>query len=271
MTQQFSLDALLASFVDEPEVEKVASEKETTQPSTEPVQTAAKELEDLLTKQADEVNTDMSNVEQKGRAIADAVLGMVKQAIEGGNNVVVETAVQAAQSSAGQAETPRQGATITQTLKGLVANGLGNGAVRQDAMDENVDKGGDEASVGGAPAASNDEVEKAAAVSTLVQSGIDFDQAVDMVKVAAEQLEAEEGEQIKQAAVAALVNEGMDIESAVVLVKQAMELDPEAVKNLSNGDTQTEPATPHEKVAAAIEALVGAGYTVAEALQLLDK
>ena len=249
MTQQISLDALLASFRDEPEVEKVASEKEPTQSTAEPVQTAERELEDLLTKQANEVNTDMSNVEQKGKAIADAVLGLVKQAMDGNaNQVISQTSAQAATSSAGIAETPRQGASITQTLQGLVSNGLAAGAVRPEALDEHLDHGGDEANTGAAGAhmtssdghptmaVSQDEVEKTAALVTLVDMGVDFNSAVEMIKVAEVELQAEEGEQIKQAAVAALVNEGMDIESAVVLVKQAMELDPELVKQAASAE-----------------------------------
>lgn len=284
MTQQISLDALLAGFRDEPEVEKVASEKEPAQTATEPVQTAARELEDLLTKQAQtEVNTDMSNVEQKGKAIADTVLAFVKQAMDGGNQVITATSAQAASSSAGAAETPRQGASITQTLQGLVANGLAQGAVRPEALDEHLDKGGDEASAGkqgihmtssdglptGAVPAGNDEVEKTAALITLVDSGYAFNDAVEMIKVAEVAILEEEGEQIKQAAVSALVREGMDIESAVVLVKQAMAVDPSMVKSAAEGKE----AVPemYKSAAEAIQDLVGKGYSVAQALQILDQ
>jgi hypothetical protein len=66
-----------------------------------------------------------------------------------------------------------------------------------------------------------DEQEKAAAVSALVSQGFDFDEAVGMVKAAAEEIDREETSQVKQAALANLIERGVDFDSAVALVKQA--------------------------------------------------
>lgn len=280
MTKPFSLDSLLASLGGEATgVEKVASEQAATD-STQAVSTAGKELEDLLTKQANEETPNMANAKETGRKIADNIMALVKVATEkkandmGNNQVITHTSAQAAQSSAGAAEVPREGQSITQTLQALVANGIANGAVLPENLDRNVAGGGDEANAAPAPMptadgsnvsagkAANDEVEKAAAVSELVGAGVDFYTAVAMVKAAEEEIKNEEGEQIKQAAVAALIQEGMDIESAVLLVKQAMQVDP------TLGGAQAAPAL-NEKQAAAVDYLVSQGRSVEDALAIL--
>lgn len=241
MTKGISLDTLLASLDDTPEIEKVAAESAVAEPVEDTLQTAAKELENILTKKAHEVDTNMSNAKQKGQAIADSVMALVKQAMEG-NQVIAQTSAQIASSSAGQVETPREGASITQTLQGLAANSIAQGAVRPDALDENLDSGKDEASAGkdgvhmttsdGHPtkAVDHEEVEKVAACVALVDAGVSFDEAVALVKQAEAELIAEEVEHVKVAAVNALMSEGMDIESALTLVKVAMEADTDAVR-----------------------------------------
>ena len=65
------------------------------------------------------------------------------------------------------------------------------------------------------------EVEKVAAVMSLVNSGIDFDSAVSLVKEAADQIEAEEISQIKEAAMSSLLEQGVDFDLALALVKSA--------------------------------------------------
>lgn len=249
MNDKVDLASLIASLGSDEGVVKQASEQVAPQTTQSDVSDTAKDLEKILTKQANEVNTEMSNAKQKGQAIADSVMALVKQAMdgsEGANRVIEQTTAQAAQSSAGIAETPREGNSITQTLQGLVANGIAQGAVRADALDEHVDSGRDEGHGGNTTmhssdeneieadeneeAAEDDEVEKTAALITLVDNGVDFDTAVSLIKQAEEEILADEEEFTKQAAVAALLNEGMDIEYAVELVKVAMELDPELVK-----------------------------------------
>lgn len=62
--------------------------------------------------------------------------------------------------------------------------------------------------------------EKAAAVSALVEQGHDFEDAVNMVKAAADAIEAEEISQVKQAALSHFIGAGFDFETAVGLVKR---------------------------------------------------
>jgi hypothetical protein len=85
----------------------------------------------------------------------------------------------------------------------------------------------------------DDEVEKTAALIELVDQGVDFNTAVDLIKQAEAELLDEEYEQVKQAAVVGLLNEGMDIESAVQLVKIAMEVDSDLVKEAAKGNVVT--------------------------------
>lgn len=67
----------------------------------------------------------------------------------------------------------------------------------------------------------NDQLEKVAAVQTLVENGIDFDTASDLVKEAAIELAKEAETLTKAAAVQELINQGMDFDEAVTLVKAA--------------------------------------------------
>lgn len=246
MNDKVTLDSLLASLEDNG-LAKQASEAPQAKTATTSV---GNELENMLSKQANEVN--LVNAHQKGQAIADQVVALLKQASEAGNRVITETAAQVASSSAGLAETPREGNSITNTLQGLVANGIANGAVREDALDEHLDSGKDEGNGQVGLHASDeheinathegsemdDEVEKTAALIELVDNGIDFNTAVDLIKQAEEDLLSEEYEQVKQAAVAGLLNEGMDIESAVQLVKVAMEVDPDMVKSAAKKEQE---------------------------------
>jgi hypothetical protein len=74
-----------------------------------------------------------------------------------------------------------------------------------------------------------DEREKAAAVSALVDDGYDFASAVEMVKAAAEEIEYEETVQLKQAALGALLDRGVDFDNAVAMVKSAAAILPAGV------------------------------------------
>lgn len=64
--------------------------------------------------------------------------------------------------------------------------------------------------------------EKQAAVGALIEAGLDWETAVDLVKSAAEEIEAEEFEQVKIAAVNELLKEGMDFDRAVDSVRTAV-------------------------------------------------
>lgn len=335
-----SLDDLLNSLSEDTGVVKAASAVEVAS-STTAGSDAAAELENTLTKKANEteVNTPMATPQEKGHAIADSILSLVKQAMDGlaptapENRLISETAAQVAHSSAGLVETDRSG-TMTQVLQSLVANSAANGAVRDEALAQNAAGQADETtgaegvvmpSSDGSDLDSEeaDEVEKVAAVVTLVDNGFDFDTAVEMVKAAAEEIEAEEFEQVKVAAVNRLMDEGLDLESAVQLVKEASRIEA-AKETLKKGvdvvkgharsaaddakalfttnsaiGTESRKAAAkalaknplvygtagagaamatgaalaggREKKAAAIEALVDAGYTVSQALEILGE
>jgi hypothetical protein len=63
--------------------------------------------------------------------------------------------------------------------------------------------------------------EKMAAAMSLVNSGMDFDEAVNLVKAASDELDAEEEQQVKQAAFNELLDAGVDFDLAVSMIKQA--------------------------------------------------
>ncbi len=238
MVKPISLDSLLQGL-DVPGMEGV--EKAASVANTAPeLSGAAKELEEHLTKQANEVSPDMST--QKGRNIAAGVMALVKRALDeasmapaGPNNVIAETAAQAASSTAGQQAIPKDG-NITQTMQAILQNGLASGAVGPDQLYLNsIAQGQDEGNspVGlmssdgrdinaVAPGASmSEQVEKVAALVHLVDNGVDFDNAVTLIKQAEQEIFADSYEQEKVAAVNELMAYGYGIEDAVTLVKQA--------------------------------------------------
>lgn len=67
----------------------------------------------------------------------------------------------------------------------------------------------------------DDSQEKMAATMSLVNSGMDFDEAVELVKAASFELEAEHEEQVKQAAFNELMEAGVDFDLATAMVKEA--------------------------------------------------
>lgn len=241
MVKPISLDSLLQGL-DVPGMEGV--EKAASVANTAPeLSGAAKELEEHLTKQANEVSPDMST--QKGRNIAAGVMALVKRALDeasmapaGPNNVIAETAAQAASSTAGQQAIPKDG-NITQTMQAILQNGLASGAVGPDQLYLNsIAQGQDEGNspVGlmssdgrdinaVAPGASmSEQVEKVAALVHLVDNGVDFDNAVTLIKQAEEEIIADQWEQEKVATVNELMDYGYDMETAVDMVKQAVSM-----------------------------------------------
>lgn len=239
MTQPFSLDALLdgAGLNTESPLEKQASVIQKPVVTT----TAATELEAHLTKQAQEETPNMTTPSQQGQQIALNVLQLIKRANDegmvggGGNNLINETSAMVGMSSAGQLQNNM--GNPNQVLQNAIANALANGAVHPDQLDLNVmNQGADggnthiplqdmagnyDLNAVGANQVATDQIEKVAAVATLVDSGYDFDYAVAMVKQAEQEILAEEDMQIKQAAVNTLMSQGYDVNTAVALIKQA--------------------------------------------------
>ena len=237
-----TLEALLSSLEDQP-IEKAASEA-VAKPSSEgkTKTSVSDQLEGLLTKKASvkttsEESTDMNKQAQaQGRAIADMVIGMLKKADEGSNAVIQQTEELVAQQDDATELTPREGKTVTETLKGIVERGSAEGAVHPDHLsldavdgdetDADIDlDSSDEYDIENEDSDLDKEAfEKLAAAHALVENGYDFETAVDLVKEAAEELEMEEFEQVKLATVQSLVGEGMDVESALDLTNDALDI-----------------------------------------------
>lgn len=237
MTQPFSLDALLdgAGLNTESPLEKQASVIQKPVVTT----TAATELEAHLTKQAQEETPNMTTPSQQGQQIALNVLELIKRANDtgmvGGNNLINETSAMVGMSSAGQLQDNM--GNPNQVLQNAIANALANGAVHPDQLDLNVmNQGADggnthiplqdmagnyDLNAVGANQMAADQIEKVAAVATLVDNGYDFDQAVELVKQAEMDILADEDLQVKQAAVNSLMDQGYDVDTAITLVKQA--------------------------------------------------
>jgi hypothetical protein len=115
------------------------------------------------------------------------------------------------------------GGTINQIFDGIVADALGQGASTFDvSMGQGVADNEGAVEDSAVPhQVQAESAEKTAAVISLVNSGVDFDSAVDMVKAAAFEIEYEEDQQVKQAAFDQLIDQGVDFELAAALVKSA--------------------------------------------------
>lgn len=198
------------------------------------------DLESLLTKSAGvnvttiEETSDMNKQAQvQGKAIADALIAnIVKQA----NAVAEDSTGMVMGQMAQQHATPREGMDVSNTLKGLLIQGIQNGG----ATNETSEMTGPsiEQAQGAAmgvtpttpPAQPNGtalgsigemgpEQEKAAAVYSLVCDGVDFDQAVSLVKQAEEDLAGETIEMAKIAAVNEVMAAGYSMAQAVQWVE----------------------------------------------------
>ena len=150
------------------------------------------------------------------------------------NKVQVDVAQTVAEHDARIQTTPTtdakgdNGGSINQIFDAIIADAMGAGAATPHELDHQSTSGAEGAieghqapgSIQSAPVGGA-EVEKAAAVSALVNSGFDFTSAVEMVKAAEEEILFEEETQIKQAAMNELVDAGVDYGLAAALVKQA--------------------------------------------------
>lgn len=259
MDQPLSLEKLLEGLqvADEQGLNKEASDAAGSE-------SAADQLQNLLTKQASEVNGETPNMSKEnalGTSIAEAILAQI-----GGMNKQAENMVQAdldqmvADDERRDQATPREGKTVTEVAKALLERGVAEGGVQEAGFDEVAAEGKEQYE--GTPVASDlskeaseaihaligegvafdeavelvkqasdilsVELEKAAAFDALIAEGVDFDDAAYLVKAASEQLFGYDEEEYtdieKSAAVAQLVSEGIDFEEAAELVKQASAL-----------------------------------------------
>ncbi len=148
-----------------------------------------------------------------------------------------------------------------EALLGQAAEGNADGRV-SEALRLALLGGGDET---GQPAAGKtlvvaDEEEKTAALNALVDAGIDYDSAVDLVKSAAEAIEEEEGSIVKAAALNELVSNGLSFEQAAELVKMATE---------TEDDTEVTGTNVALEKKAALNELISAGYSFEDAADLI--
>lgn len=182
-----------------------------------------------------------------GKALADALLvNLQKKANAGDVTVMSGGPVEGAAPTKNQVDASAQVAeaasvvkpmltgdgvqnhgTINEIFDAIVADALAQGAASEEQVhDTGVAKHEgvveDHAVPNQVKVASemetNDEMEKAAAVSTLVANGIDFEDAIALVKQASDEIEFE---MEKSAALEALIQEGVDFDEAINLVKQA--------------------------------------------------
>lgn len=132
------------------------------------------------------------------------------------NKIQEDNAAMDAQADAKVQPLPASEGTANQIIQAIVAKAQSEGS------GEDILTAQEGAAVAVQPK-TNDEVEKAAAVASLVESGFDFDSAVQMVKEAEEAIKSESLEQEKQAAFSELLSSGISFDKAIELVKQAEE------------------------------------------------
>jgi hypothetical protein len=114
--------------------------------------------------------------------------------------------------------------SLNNILEAIVDRAKAQGAISEDLVNGDLpasDATGDKTVLTPDSAFNEDQVEKAAAVTALVEAGCDFDSAIAMVKEAEQLLTSEANQQEKIAAVNELCAAGYDFDSAVALVKQA--------------------------------------------------
>lgn len=234
-----TLEQLLASLDTPTGMEKVASIKDD---GVKPA--LSDEITAVLTKSASEDMTKQAFAE--GEKAAKELLSqlqgnpMNKQAQLAGkdlaNSILTKLAEELGQGTPAAATSPpvnqiqaenaqmeaESAAKILPTPEGNVNQILEQIVQRAQAEGAGVDNIATEHGATGIPEETDDEVEKAAAVTTLVGSGYDFDTAINLVKQAAFAIAQEEDAIEKSAAINNLMAQGYDFDAAVNYV-QAVE------------------------------------------------
>jgi hypothetical protein len=185
----------------------------------------------------EEMNKQASDA---GKALAAALIeklaGVGDQTTENGipagvvpNKTQVDIAQQKAEHDQSFQATPGtdgagNGGTINEIFDAIVADAAAHGASIQAS--DGPQAGAEGAANRQAPAQVqvDESQEKMAAAIALVNSGIDFDTAIDLVKAASDELSYEHDEQVKQAAFDELIDAGVDFDLAAALVKEASRL-----------------------------------------------
>lgn len=219
-------------------------------------------------------NEEMANkIMQKiaqtvGEATTSPAAGVNVAAAAAPNMIQAANAVMTAADDAKVLPLPGAEGTLNNILEAVVARAEAQGAVSDDLVNGDKPASGAEGGSTLSPEqeqqkiASEDEIEKAAAVSALVEAGCDFNSAVDMVKEAEEKLAAEADQQEKVAAVSALIEAGYSWDDSVAMVKKAEE---ELAAEATKGDSR------EQEKQAAFQALVEAGVDFDQATAMVKQ
>lgn len=243
-----SLDSLIDSINRKDESDQMTKQASAVDATTE--------LEQALSINAGEDNTMTKSAhEQAGLAIADAILsGLQKQAE---NNVIAETATMKSQDDAKIKDTPVAGKTVSEVAKDLLARAGAEGKTHvPEHPAQVVAAEGGAQTEGRAPIDSQLDKQASECLAALINDGVAFDEAVELVKEASVQMQADLE---KAAAVNHLIDNGIDFAEAVELVKQA---------SVQSGAPEGE-YSELEK-AAAVNELVAEGYSFDDALAAIN-
>jgi flavin-binding protein dodecin len=101
-----------------------------------------------------------------------------------------------------------------------------------------------------------DEMEKAAAMASLIEQGIDFDQAVEMVKQAEAEIAEEDATLTKAAYLQTLIEGGVDFDSAVEMVKQASAEDLTSSTGIAPGAVPNKAQVANAQIVAESDAVI---------------
>lgn len=228
-------------------LEKLASEavlqaQESTEQVTEgtPVTESQEKVAQEVTAQADQ-SADLTTEENMNKEAQDAgkeLATMILEKLAEGVVVQENSATAAppanklqqkdqelvAQHDQRVTPVPGRNGTISQMFDAIVAKAKArSNAVAYDQVGagdtQGAHEGGDVALGTGAQGPSPEVIDKTAAVNALIEAGIEWEDAVDLVKAAAYEIEQEELGQVKLAAVGELMNQGLDFDSAVEAVQ----------------------------------------------------
>ena len=219
---------------------------------------ATTELEQALSINAGEDNTMTKSAhEQAGLAIADSILASLGLQKQAENNVIAETATMKAQDDAKIKDTPVAGKTVSEVAKDLLARAGAEGKTHvPEHPAQVVAAEGGAQTEGRAPIDSQLDKQASECLTALINDGVAFDEAVQLVKEASLQMNADLE---KAAAVNHLIDNGIDFAEAVELVKEA---------SLQSGALEGE-YSELEK-AAAVNELVAEGYSFDDALAAIN-
>lgn len=227
--------------------EKNDAEERTKEAAAKGAELAKEVMQKVASIKLDQVTTEDTMNKQAadaGKALAEALLEKLASVgdMNTTNGIASATPIKTQQDLAAQVaeqdaiiqnqpgtDGRGNGGTINQIFDAIVADAMARGAAPIDqnpqpgvAKDEGAinNQAPNQVQTGSYTVAGGEAQEKAAAVSALVEQGHDFEDAVNLVKAAAEEIEREEVAQVKQAALNHFMEAGFDFETAVNLVKK---------------------------------------------------